>query len=286
MKDYIPDPKYDHNVNLLVRAFKAAIRAIAAELSRLSLEGLSRANAKVALVEVASILRELNKESEAWVERYIPASAMRGVSQAIVDLGIVSTLEEANKIAKFNRINREFVLTAITDTQADLLAVTQNVDRRVRQAIRQATAESMRTNLARGVNGRRTINADIQQKIQKTLGSAVDTGIIDSAGRRWKPDVYVDMVTRTKLANTQRESAVNEAVGRGAFYGQISRHGATDDCRGYEGRIVALTIANSSIEYPYYGDLPRRQIFHPCCRHIVRPIRDPTLLTAQESKDL
>ncbi|WP_341482713.1 phage minor capsid protein [Paenibacillus auburnensis] len=202
---------------------------------------MSRANAKSALAEVAVILRSLNDESAAWVERYIPKAATDGIARTIVALGAADTLEDAEKIAKFNRINREFVASAVADTQADLLAVTQNVDRRVKQAIRQVTADSMRANLTRGINGNRTLNADILQRMRKTLGSAVDTGIVDSAGRRWRPEVYVEMVTRTKMAATNRESTVNEAVGRGAYYGVISRHNAIDKCRGYEGMIVKLT---------------------------------------------
>ncbi|CAH1194624.1 hypothetical protein PAECIP111892_01771 [Paenibacillus auburnensis] len=241
MTALIPEPVYDYDVAILVRAYKSAISAISGELSRLDLTAMSRANAKSALAEVAVILRSLNDESAAWVERYIPKAATDGIARTIVALGAADTLEDAEKIAKFNRINREFVASAVADTQADLLAVTQNVDRRVKQAIRQVTADSMRANLTRGINGNRTLNADILQRMRKTLGSAVDTGIVDSAGRRWRPEVYVEMVTRTKMAATNRESTVNEAVGRGAYYGVISRHNAIDKCRGYEGMIVKLT---------------------------------------------
>ncbi|MNC62751.1 Phage minor capsid protein 2 [compost metagenome] len=135
----------------------------------------------------------------------------------------------------------------------------------------------MRANLTRGINGNRTLNADLLQRMRQTLGSAIDTGIIDAAGRRWKPEVYVEMVTRTKMNATHREATINEAVGRGAYYAVISRHGAADACRNWEGRVVKLT-PDAPGEYPYVGDLPRREIFHPNCRHVLSPIRDPKLL--------
>ncbi|WP_249267725.1 phage minor capsid protein [Paenibacillus sp. FSL E2-0230] len=238
---------------------------------------MSRANSRAALAEVAAILRSLNDESAAWVENYIPKAATDGIARTIVALGAADTLEDAEKIVKFNRINREFVASAVADTQADLLAVTNNVSRRVKTAIRQATADSMRANLTRGINGNRTLNADILARMKKTLGSAVDTGIVDSAGRRWLPENYVKMLTRTKMAATQRESAINEAVGRGAYYGVISRHNAVDKCRAYEGMIVKLT-PDAPGEYRYIGDLPRNEIFHPCCKHLVTAIRDPKIL--------
>ncbi|WP_145412498.1 phage minor capsid protein [Paenibacillus xylanexedens] len=257
----IPDPNYDRDIKRLVDAFKRAVLAIGTELSRLDTSDISRAHAKAALAEVAAILRELNTESAAWVAEYLPKAATDGVVRAIVDLGVVSTLAEAEKIVKFNRINREMVASAIADTQADLLAVTQNIDRRVRQAVRQATAESFRANMAAGINGRRTINADTLAGIRKTLGHATDTGIIDAVGRRWKPEVYVDTVTRTKLNTAHRDATINEAIGREAFYARISSHGANDACRGYEGRIVKL-LPDAPGDYPYVGDLPRREIFH------------------------
>jgi hypothetical protein len=273
----VPDPQYDRDVAILVRYYKRAVLAISTELSRLDVSEISRANAKLALAEVAKILRSLDADSAAWAERYIPLAATDGVVRAMVDLGAAPSVEEAQKIAKFTRINREYVAAAVADTQADLLAVTQNIDRRVKQAIRQAAGESMRANLTKGVNGQRTIQRDMLAQMRKTLGSAVETGIVDAAGRRWKPEVYVEMAARTKMNVTHREATVNEAVGRGVYYARISRHGATDACGPWEGRIVKL-VREAPGDYPFVGDISRRTLFHPYCRHTLNPIRDPKLL--------
>lgn len=273
----IPDPVYDYEVNALVRVLKRALLDITDELARLDLADFSRANAKAALASVAKTLAGLNDEAAAWVEKYVPRAAIDGVARAIVDLGVASTLSEAETVAKFNRINKDMVAAAVADTQADVLAVTQNIDRKVRAAIRQVSGDSLRANLARGTNGARTISRETLAGMRKTLGDAVNTGIIDAAGRRWNPQVYVDMLTRTKLAQTHREATINEAVGRGALYARISSHGAVDACRNYEGTIVKLT-PEAPGDYKYVGDLPRREIFHPNCRHVLSPIRDPKLL--------
>ncbi|MCM3784324.1 phage minor capsid protein [Neobacillus mesonae] len=269
-----PEPNYDRDVQRLVDAFKDAFRSIQSELLRMDLTDMSRANAQAALAEIAKILKALDADAAAWVDEFIPKAAQDGVIRVLIDLGVVSSVSEAESIVKMNRMNREMVAAAIADTQADLLAVTQNVDRRVRQAVRQATADSMRANMAAGINGRRTINADTLANMRNTLGSAVDTGIIDSAGRRWKPEVYVDLVTRTKMMRTQIDATINEAINRDVMYGQISSHGAKDACRNWEGRIVKLT-PDAPGSYPYIGDLPRRDIFHPRCRHVISPVRRP-----------
>jgi hypothetical protein len=192
----------------------------------------------------------------------------------MVALGVAETVDEAMKIAKFNRVNSELVKAVVADTQADLLAVTQNVDKRVKATVRQVTAEVMRDNLSKGINGRKTMNRQTLEKLRGKLGDSVNTGIIDAGGRKWKPQVYVDMVTRTKMMRATNDATINEALGRDAYYGVISSHGAKDACRNWEGKIVKL-VSDAPGDYPYYGDLPNREIFHPNCKHTISPVRDP-----------
>lgn len=272
----IPDPTYDREIGRLVAAYKNAIRDIQAELSRLDLSAISRANAAAVLASVSEILSNLNEESAEWVEENVQKAVTDGIIRTVIDLGAATTIAEAEKLVKFNRANQALIASVVADTQADLLAVTQNVDRRVRTAVRQATADSMRANLAKGINGRRTISADILDRMRKTLGSAVETGIIDSAGRRWKPETYCEMVTRTKMSTAHRDATINEALGRGAYYARVSRHGAKDACGPWEGRIVKLT-PEAQGDFPFVGDISRRVLFHPQCRHQLSALRNPDL---------
>ncbi|MFZ7945672.1 phage minor capsid protein [Neobacillus sp. 19] len=270
----IPIPTYKYDVEILLGYYKEALRKINTELSRLDLTKLDRANITVMQKEIADIILELDDKAKAWVATMLPKAAEDGIVYTLLSLGLAETVAEAQKIVVFNRLNREFVKTAIADMQDDLLQVTQNVERKVRKAVRQVTAEAMRSNLTQGLNTIDAIRPDIMRGLKARLGDALNTGIIDAAGRRWKPEVYVDMVTRTKLAHTQRESAINEAIGRNAFYGMISSHGAKDACRNWEGKIVKLT-ADAPGDYPYYGVLPNREIFHPNCKHVISPVRRP-----------
>lgn len=264
----------ERDIETLVKAYKDAVKRIRAELLSLDLTDMSSTVTEAALREVAEILRNLNEESAAWVAEHIPEVARQSVAETIVAVGAANTLREAREIMTFSRMNQTLVNAVIEDTQADLLAVTQNIDRRVRSTVRKVTADSMRANMAAGINGRRTISRDILQNMRAELGKAVETGIIDSAGRRWQPSVYVDMVVRTKTAATARDVRINEAVSRGVLYGRISSHGATDACRKYEGMIVKL-VPEAPGDYPYIGDLPRNEIFHPNCKHTVLPVRNP-----------
>lgn len=267
-------PNYDPQVEQIVRLYRRALADIQRELDRFDITNFKRVNLMATLKSVTDILASLNDDSAKWVEENIPLAARAGVADAMVSLGVVGTLAEAQQIVKFNRVNAELVKAAVADTQADLLAVTQNVDRKVRATVRQVVSESMRQNLAKGINGRRTMNADTLSGLRNKLGDSLNTGIIDAAGRRWKPEVYVDMVTRTKMMRMTNEASINEAVDREAYYGVISSHGAKDLCRNWEGRIVKL-IDSAPGNYPYYGSLPNREIFHPNCKHTISPVRVP-----------
>jgi hypothetical protein len=265
----------DEQTEQLVDAFKRAIQRIQNELNGIDLTDFQRANANAVMASISEVLTNLNEEAAAWVEANVPLAARAGVAESIVALGVVDTLAEANTIVKFNRVNKALVEAVIADTQADLLAVTTNVERKVRSAVRQVTSEVLRENLAAGINGRKTIRGEILANLRSKLGASLNTGIIDSAGRRWDPSVYTEMLTRTKLMRTHIEATMNESVSREAYYGKISAHGAKDACRNYEGRVVKLT-ADAPGNYPYIGNLiGGRDIFHPNCKHVVSPIRNP-----------
>jgi Phage minor capsid protein 2 len=264
----------DEQTQALVDAFKRAIKRIQNELNRIDLTDFQRANANAVMASISEILTKLNEETAAWVEANVPIAARAGVAESIVALGVVETLAEANTIVKFNRVNKALVEAVIADTQADLLAVTTNVERKVRAAVRQVTSEVLRENLAAGINGKKTIRGEILANLRSKLGASLNTGIIDSAGRRWDPSVYTEMLTRTKLMRTHIEATMNEAISRDALYGIISSHGARDACRNYEGKIVKLT-ADAPGSYPYIGNLlGGPSIFHPRCKHTVSPIRN------------
>ncbi|WP_347566695.1 phage minor capsid protein [Rossellomorea marisflavi] len=246
------------------------------ELMRMDLSDFRRANALAVQAQIREILKDLDANITAWASTTFPKAAQESVARSIVSLGVAETFSEAMKLVKFNELNKSLIELAIADTQADLLQVTQNIDRRTRNAIRQAMADVMRENMAQGVNGVRSIRRDFLAEARRQLGDSLNTGIIDASNRRWKPTDYADMVTRTKLHTTYREAARNDAIDRGALYGVISSHGATDACRNWEGKVVKL-VADAPGPYPYIGDLPRREIFHPRCRHHVSPIRRPDL---------
>jgi hypothetical protein len=259
---------YEEEIAEIVGEFRKAGEEINAEMASLDVSALTNSGAQPVLKRVGEILRELLAKVSEMVARLFGKAAAEGVSKARESIGVPGPPEPSR--------SRDAVVAAATsDMQSDLLAVTQNIDRRTKAAIRRAVADSMRANMSAGINGRRTLNRDTLAGIRKALGSSADTAIIDAAGRRWKPEVYVDMVTRTKAMNTQIDATIDEALARDVQYGVISRHGAKDACARYEGKVVKLT-PDAPGDYPYIGALKASgAIFHPNCKHVISPIRNP-----------
>lgn len=266
-----PQPNYDYDVKKVVKAYERSLKDVQRELNDLFLTDFERAQLIATERNVRNILSDMTKYSDEWASVAVSKSANEGIATTIYSLGLAPTYEEALKIARFNLVNKRLVAAAIADTQADLLAVTQNIERQAKLAIRKATAEAMRHTLTR----RNNATQDIAKEIRQRIVQATDAAIIDARGNRWKVGNYADVVARTNMMNAHREASINEALSEGSMYGRISRHGATDACRQYEGKIVKL-VADADGDYPYIGDIPRSKLFHPRCKHLVTPLRDPS----------
>ncbi|ANY67726.1 hypothetical protein BBD42_15575 [Paenibacillus sp. BIHB 4019] len=259
----------EKDVAEITKLYTDAVKDVKAEMDRVDVANLTRKSGDGLFKKLGSIFGRTRTGAADWITRTIPNAIKSGIDRALNALGIGSI----NR-TPLNRANQAAGAAFKDDTYADLLAVTQNMERRTKAAIRKAIADVMREQMAAGVNGRKTINAATIARIRADLGAAADSAIVDAGGRRWKVGTYVDMVTRTKLMQAQINGTINEALGRGVMYATISSHGAKDACAKWEGRTIKLT-PDAPGDYPYIGDLPRREIFHPNCKHVITPIRKP-----------
>jgi Phage minor capsid protein 2 len=280
----VPEPKYDRDTDRLVREYKKAMLELKAYLQRQDVATLTKANARAIIKHISKRLNELDLFADEWIQEHIPKSVTDGVASTLFNLAVVDSIDEAKKIVQFNKLNQMLVEAAIADTQEDLLQVSTNVKKRIRNEIRRVAAEVTRANMARNVNGLKSMNREIVRKLRNSLGEAVETGIVDSARRRWKPEDYVETLTRTKMLENYRQAQTNEAIERKALYGIISSAGSKDACRYHEGRIIKLDPSAEG-NYPTYEELKAsNQIFHPRCVHHFTVMRDPKRLPSETLK--
>lgn len=103
---------------------------------------------------------------------------------------------------------------------------------------------------------------------EKILSSTPDFQFTDKSGKNWKTETYLNMLTRTAMHNTSRESNINVLTNEGHDLVKVIINGAKDDCRNWEGRILSLTGATKG--YPTVAEAKGSgEIFHPRCRHRV-----------------
>lgn len=271
----VPKPVFDYKVAILVSYYKKASQKIINEIER---SNITTGNSRAVLKDVSEIIVDLDDNSRGWVEDNIPLSARQGIARSLVTLGEAKTFEEAEKIVGFNKLNRSMVQAAVADTYSDLAQVTQNIDRKTKAGLRRVFSEVAREQYTQGISSRQTIKRETLDRMYKEIDDMVNTGIIDAAGRRWRPETYVETVGIEKMNQAYFEANTNEAIARGAYYGVISSHGATDACRYHEGRIVKLT-EDAPGDYPTVEDLKASgQIFHIRCMHHVSTLRNLDML--------
>lgn len=269
-----PLTKYEYDIEKLMTAYERAFNDILIQLQTQDLSNFTKAQQTALLKDIGDRIKELDASMCEWVDENIKSIAMDGVVNTIVALGVAKNIEEAERIAKFNRLNKNMVDAVIADTQADLLAVTTNVNAKVRATVQSVAAQVLRANVTKGNNHTYAVATDLVRQLREQLGESLETGIIDARGRRWKPTTYARVVVNTKMMKAHKEATVNEAVSRNALYATISKHSAKDACSKYEGKVVKLS-PDAFGSYPYYQDLPNNEIFHPNCGHILLPTRHP-----------
>jgi hypothetical protein len=270
----VPQPRYEREVAQLVWYYQEALLSIQAEIDRVDVKDFSRAQSLAMLKEVERALKKVDRKSKAWIDENIPAAANAGRASTLVSLGLVKDMEEAKKVLQFNKLDTGIVEKAVADLQNDLLAVTQNMGAKAVRVVRSVVAVKMSASMTAGVNGRKAISRDIEQRLKERLKDAADEAIVDAAKRTWKVEHYVDMVTRTKMLETYRSAKTEEALERGSQYAIVTTNGGTKDaCRFHEGRIIKLDPSAEGSYMTYEELKASNQIFHPNCKHHILPFR-------------
>jgi hypothetical protein len=89
---------------------------------------------------------------------------------------------------------------------------------------------------------------------------------VDRAGRQWDSKVYFEMLTKTVLANLQREIYIDQLTSEGHDLVIVSHVGSKDACRFWEHKVLSLTGATPGYPTLDYA-ASTKQVFHPRCRH-------------------
>ena len=93
------------------------------------------------------------------------------------------------------------------------------------------------------------------RKAIKQLGDLGIAGYVDSSGRNWTPEAYVNMVVRTTTHNAAIQATVAEAADYGVEVFQVSSHnGARPLCAPYQGKFYTWGSTGGVVHDLYGGE--------------------------------
>lgn len=287
----VPQPTYKKDAEKILKHYLRARELIIIQL--LSLvendgDDIKKNQQASMLRQVDKIINDMNAEVQTTIEEGILQNFKEG--QAILSYSVedYSTLSEATEGVGFSQLSRETVNKILEDTFSDLLSATQLTSKRTKQIVRRVVAEQMKVDMARA-RGRKIMKKGLieeltKQGLSKSIKEEGFVGIVDSRGRKWKLNRYVDMVVRTKYKQARVEGMRTQALEDGYDLAQVSSHGAKDSCRNYEGMIISMN--GQTRGYPTYQELrSSNKIFHPNCKHTIFPIRNESVLSDEERQD-
>ena len=135
--------------------------------------------------------------------------------------------QSADKLNLVNTVMLESTEQAYTATVADIVN-------------RMSTTQGILNEAAGGViAGVTTLNQAMRDGVQKMISNGI-TGFIDHAGRRWSPEAYVTMDTRTTMARTARAAIWERQEQYGNDLYQVSYHdGARPLCYPWQGKVIS-----------------------------------------------
>lgn len=286
----VPTPKYDYEVNRIMKVYQQARQAILTELLRLVDADLNDNATRISLElsllrQIDYILGQANKEIQRTVEELILESFRNGQGRLLYAVGEYSSLTHATEGVAFSMLAKQTVDAMVADTFTDLLTATEHTSKKLKRIVRQTVAEQMRLGIIQQ-GGRRFMSKAITEKLTKQgFTKRIDdegfVGIIDKAGRKWKLDTYTKMVVRTKLTQAHSEGMKTQGIESNIDLAVISSHGAKDSCAKYEGLVVSMNGLTKG--YTTIEELRKsNKIFHPNCEHTFYPIRSLDVLSPKE----
>lgn len=164
-----------------------------------------------------------------------------------------------------------------SEVVAALEQVTMNTENRIRQVVRTVYQDKLFNDISkrRAVQELEVILKEKQavEVFIEELKKNGFVGIVDSANRRWNPEVYAKMLFRTKMS--EANIAVQKEQGKlyGIDLAYISGVPVDNPCNNWIGVIVSLNGINPN--FPTYEQVKAtKEIFHPNCQHYLIPVRN------------
>lgn len=263
--------KLEQETDKLITYYQKVYAYLLRELLREIENGLSTNHTATMLSRIREKLKKLDEEALRYCEEILPKYYFHGAMSvdAQVALASIATIEGFGNILHTHAVQR-----AVRDTFNDLAKRTKYMEEEIKRIIRDTSKEILSRQLATG-ESRKTVVKQLQAEL-KANGI---TSFVDAGKKRWTIDNYADMLLKTKPRILVNEGTMDRLKVYQETYPnsksqfdlvRLSRHGAKDWCRFYEGKVFSLSGTHPY--YPPVSSLPNGYAtLHPRCKHYFQP---------------
>ncbi len=156
--------------------------------------------------------------------------------------------------------NKAQMQLAMDDMYTHIAGATRNMDEMAVKALRRISAQVIRESALTG---------ETQAQVSKRLflaNGGTNFIFTDAKGATWNGEAYFDMLSRTTLNNSSRESYLQACADQGSDIVSVSFSGKPcPACAKWEGRL--LSISGKTKGLPSLADAIAGGLFHPNCTH-------------------
>lgn len=259
------------NEEQLIKLYKDTYLKILAQID--SSKDFTLARRAILLARINNDLRNLQVDTDRWLERELPKQYYAGARLAqdqLRELRKATNVDLLKMTSITTQYNKRAVAAMVSDASTSFAQSIQGVARAVKNLTGIATQQEIKASIAQGVvsgSTRKEIVATVKAQIRETGLDAIK----DKGGRTWTLDRYSDMLVRTKMVEARNTGMANQMLANGNDLVQVSRNGSKHkECAQYEGKV--LTITGDTPGYTTLDDAKAGGLFHPNCKHTINAI--------------
>lgn len=219
---------------------------------------------KSLLSQVTAILKDLDKQAEAWVKETLPEKYQAGISDVnkwLNDRGI-PTVD-----ASFAQLHTDAINVLMEETLDELHGANSFVRESISGSLQQSIRDAVMQKIATG----QTV-LECKKNLVKKLSEDGITGILSKNGRTMSLNAYASVVARSKTREATNTATLNQLTSLGYDLVKMSSHNTSCPiCAVMQGRVYS--ISGNDTRYP-----PLSVAFsgayanvHPNCSHVLIP---------------
>lgn len=229
------------------------------------------------IIEARKELADSQAETVAKIAAFIAAGVAVGVVLADAELvaaaragATVGPLpgvpgSRGRRVGQATQATRNVNKRLAKQAAGDLAKVHTGMLRQVGERYRSVVAEAAREITDGGMSLKEAVG-----KVSDRFAKSGITGLVDRAGRRWRPESYAEMALRTTYARAANEGKISRFQERGQNFLIVSSSSSPcSACAAWQGVILVIDGPVVAPAESTLADAESSGLFHPNCTHSI-----------------